>query len=51
MVVCQGYWLLVLGMEASVVTLMATCYTASTGLCSNVAAYLFNFVYTVADYC
>jgi len=47
--VLQGYWLHVLGMEASVVTLMATCYIVTTGLCSNVAANLLNFVYTVAN--
>jgi len=49
MVVFEGYWFHVLGMEASVVTLMATCYIASTGLCSNVAANLFSFVYTIAN--
>jgi len=27
----------------------ATCYIASTGFCSNVAANLFNFVYIVAN--
>jgi len=37
-VVFEGYRFHVLGIEASVVTLMATCYIASTGLCSDVAA-------------
>ena len=36
-------------MEASVVTLMATCHIASTGLCSNKGANLFNFVYIVTN--
>ena len=49
MVLFQGCWLHVLGMEASVVALMATCNVASTSLCSNMGENLLNFVYTVAN--